>query len=184
MMRLRIHTAAANEELIALVNEGYSVLSAMQADYRHRKKQGTYDDTKDVDELLVPVNSWANKVVESLGWIFPTPLERHLFLDPEIPFGAVSGDYKYECALTRCRHSVRGLNKIRLQSLPEYTDLPPDARLYVEDIAASAKFVTSTPRPSQMYCRTVTWTDPKTRSRLHWNEFSAFRSTKRTGAAN
>jgi hypothetical protein len=138
-MRLRIHSATANEELVALVNEGYDALSAVQADYQRRKQQGTYDDAKDIDELVAPVNTWANKVVESLGRIFPTQLETHLFLDPEIPFGAVSGDYNYQSALMRCRYFVRSLNKIRLQSMPEYTDLPLDARLYVEDIDSFRK---------------------------------------------
>jgi hypothetical protein len=46
----------------------------------------------------------------------------------------VSGDYHYQSTLSRCRCFVRGLNRIRLQSLPEYTDLPLDVRLYVEDI--------------------------------------------------
>src|SRR5437016_576506 len=138
-MRLRIHTATANEELITLVNEGYDALSAMQADYRRRKEKGTYDDSKDVADLVALVDAWANKVVESLGRIFPTQLETHLFVDPEIPFGAVSGDYHYQSALKRCRYFVRGLNKIRLQSLPEYTDLPLDARLYVEDIDSFRK---------------------------------------------
>lgn len=138
-MRLRIHIATADEELIALVNEGYDAISAMQANYQRRKEQGTYDDTKDVDELMGPVNTWADKVVESLGRIFPTQLEKHLFLDPEIPFGTVSGDYKYQSALTRSGHYVRGLNNIRVRSLPEYTDLPLDARLYVEDIDSFRK---------------------------------------------
>lgn len=138
-MRLRMHIATANEELVALVNEGYAAISAVQADYQSRKEKGTYDDSKDVDDLVAPVNAWANKVVESLGRIFPTQLETHLFLDPEIPFGAVSGDYKYQSTLLRCRHFVRGLNTIRLRSLPEYTDLPLDARLYVEDIDSFRK---------------------------------------------
>jgi hypothetical protein len=131
--------ATANEELVALVNEGYAALSAVQAAYQTRKQTSTYNDSKDVDDLVAPVNAWANKVVESLGRIFPTQLETHLFLDPEIPFGAVSGDYNYQSTLKRCRYFVRGLNKIRLQSLPEYTDLPLDARLYVEDIDSFRK---------------------------------------------
>lgn len=139
-MRLRIHIATANEELVALINEGYDAISAMQAAYRDRKEMGTYnDDSKNLDELVAPVNAWVDKVVESLGRIFPTQLETRLFLDPEIPFGAVSGDYKYQSTLLRCRHFVRGLNKIRLQSLPEYTDLPLDVRLYVEDIDSFRK---------------------------------------------
>jgi len=138
-MRLRIHIAMANEELVALVNEGYNAISAMQAAYQERKASGAYNDSKDVDELIAPVNAWADKVVESLGRIFPTQLETHLFLDLEIPFGAVSGDYKYQSALNRCRHFVRGLNKIRINNLPEYTDLPLDVRLYVEDIDSFRK---------------------------------------------
>lgn len=138
-MRLRIHIAMANEEFVALVNEGYDAISAMQAAYQERKASGAYNDSKDVDELIAPVSTWVDKVVESLGRIFPTQLETHLFLDPEIPFGAVSGDYKYQSALNRCRHFVRGLNKIRLHSLPEYTDLSLDVRLYVEDIDSFRK---------------------------------------------
>jgi hypothetical protein len=138
-MRLRIHIAMANEELIALVNEGYDAISAVQAAYQERKASGAYNDSKDVEELIAPVNAWADKVVEALGRIFPTQLETHLFLDPEIPFGVVSGDYKYQSALSRCGHFVRGLNKIRLHSLPDYTDLPLGLRLYVEDIDSFRK---------------------------------------------
>jgi hypothetical protein len=43
-MRLRIHLATANEELIALVNEGYKALSAVQADYKRRRERATFDD--------------------------------------------------------------------------------------------------------------------------------------------
>jgi len=90
-MRLKVHIATANEELIALINEGYDVVAAVQAGYQTRKEKGAFDDAKDVDDLIAPVNAWANKVVQSLEHIFPTPLEMHLLLDPEIPFGAVSG---------------------------------------------------------------------------------------------
>ncbi|MCU0736044.1 MAG: DsbA family protein, partial [Methylotetracoccus sp.] len=40
-------------------------------------------------------------MVKALDKIFPTQLERHLFLDPEVPFGAVSGDYHYQSAMLR-----------------------------------------------------------------------------------
>lgn len=133
-MRLKTHAATANEELVMLVNEGYDAVSNMGTNYQRKKDAGTYDDKKDIDELVAPVEAWADRVVESLGRIFPTQLETHLFSDPEIPFGAVSGDYNYASTIRRCRYLIRGLNKIRLQSLPEYTDLPLDSRLYVEDI--------------------------------------------------
>ena len=141
-MRLRTHFATANEELVALVNEGYNVLSAMQDDYRRRKEEGTYDDLNDVQELVAPFEVWVAKVEESLGRIFPTQLETHLFLDQELPDYAFSMDGippKYLNAKRNCNYYVRGLNKIRLQSLPEYTDLPLNARLFVEDIDSFRK---------------------------------------------
>jgi hypothetical protein len=138
-MRLRTHFASANEELVALVNEGYEAISAMQSAYQTMKDNGTYDDSKSVTGLMASVEAWEQKVVGALERIFPTQLEKNLFLDPEIPFGAVRGDYNYQSAVLRCRHFVRGLNRIRLESLPEYTDLPLDVRLYVEDIDSFRK---------------------------------------------
>jgi hypothetical protein len=138
-MRLRVHAAAANDELVALVNQGYEVISVAQADYAARKAAGTFDDSKHVTEVVAPINAWTDRVVAALAGIFPTMLEANLFLDPESRFGAVSGDYKYQCAIRRSREFVRGLNRIRTQSLPEYTDLPLDSRLYVEDIDSFRK---------------------------------------------
>jgi len=139
-MRLRVHTAAANEELIALVNEGYEVLASVQVEYRSRAEKGTYTDSvAAADDLIAPVEEWASKVLDALQRIFPTPLEANLFSDPEIPFGAVSGDYHYQSAMLRSKQFVRGLNSLRKNSLPEYTDLPLDARLFVEDIDSFRK---------------------------------------------
>ena len=76
-MRLRVHIATANEELVALVNEGYDALSVVQADYQQRKKQGTYDDSKDVGGIAEPVTAWEHNVepiskpVESTEWHMP-----------------------------------------------------------------------------------------------------------------
>lgn len=138
-MRLRISSSLANEELIALINDGYDSISKAQEDYKSRKDQGIYNDKKDVDEIAKPVEDWVAKVESALKKIFPTPLEANLFSNPEIPFGAVSGDYKYQSFISRAHHFVRGLNKIRVQSIAEYTDLPLDARLYIEDIDSFRK---------------------------------------------
>ena len=79
-------------------------------------------------------------VVESLGRIFLTQLEAHLFLDPEIPFAAlVATPINTIAQSAKCGYFVRGLNQIRLQNLPEYTDLRLNARLYVEAIDSSRK---------------------------------------------
>lgn len=138
-MRLRIHSTTANEELVELLNEGYDAVSAMQAQYEKMKEANTYDDSKDVAGLVAPMDAWLRKVSDSLLRIFPTRLELSLFENPETPFGTVSGDYQYQRAVQRCHRFLRALNKIRLESLPEYTDLPLDARLYVEDIDSFRK---------------------------------------------
>lgn len=138
-MRLRIHFSAANDELVLLINEGYESINEAQEEYKKRKDAGSYNDKNDVPAIAEPVEKWASKVNSSLERIFPTPLEGNLFANPDIPFGAVSGDYKYKSFINRAHHYVRGLNKIRIQSLPEYTDLPLDTRLYVEDIDSFSK---------------------------------------------
>lgn len=138
-MRLRVHVATANEELVVLINEGYEIFSDVQAMYNKRKAENTYNDSTDADELVSPLQVWADKVEESLIQIFPTKLEAYLFNDPVIPFHTGGGDSNYQEYIFRCRHFIRGLNKIRLDSLPEYTDLPLDFRLYVEDIESFRK---------------------------------------------
>jgi hypothetical protein len=138
-MRLRVHTAAANDELVALINEGYDAIAAVQSRYAERKSAGTFDDSKHVGEVVEPINTWINRVVAALDRIFPTKLETNLFLNPDSPFGAVSGDYQYQSAIARSRDFLRGLDRIRTRSLPEYTDLPLDVRLYVEDIESFQK---------------------------------------------
>lgn len=138
-MRLRIHFSAANDELVLLINEGYESINEAQEEYKKRKDAGSYNDQSDVSAIAEPVEKWASKVNSSLEQIFPTLLEGNLFANPDIPFGAVSGDYKYQSFISRAHHYVRGLNKIRIQSLPEYTDLPLDTRLYVEGIDSFSK---------------------------------------------
>ena len=64
-MRLRIHSATANEELVALLNEGYDAVSTMQRGYQQKKNTGTYDDSKDVAGLVAPVEVWAKRVINS-----------------------------------------------------------------------------------------------------------------------
>jgi hypothetical protein len=138
-MRLKIHTAAANDELVVLINEGYDAISTARARYMERKSSGMFDDSKHVSEVVEPINAWADRVVVALDRIFPTKLETNLFKNPESQFGAVSGDYQYQCAIKRSRDLLRGLNRIRTQSLLEYTDLPLNFRLYVEDIESFQK---------------------------------------------
>lgn len=138
-MRLKIPMASANENMIVLLNRGYAVLGAIKEDYPARKQAGTYNQADDNSRYGDQMNQWANEVVGRLEQIFPTELECNLFLNPEIPFGAVSGDYEYQSLVRRFSYFIRGLELIRQTSLPQYTDLPIRDRLYVEDIDSFQK---------------------------------------------
>lgn len=125
--------ASANEELVRLVNRGYGVLNSIGQDYGDKKADRTYNDV-DVARYEEQIEQWAAEVIATLDQVFPTELERNLFLNPNIPFGVVSGDYEYQSLMRRAKHFVRGLETIRRTSLPQYTDLPMAERLYVEDV--------------------------------------------------
>jgi hypothetical protein len=133
-MRLNIVLNSANELLIALINRGYTVLRQISADYASSKGANTYQELQDNKRYEGYINAWATDVVAELQRIFPTELEANIFLNPEIPFGAVSGDYLYQSMMSNFRHHLRGLERIRQNSLPQYTDLPITDRLYIEDI--------------------------------------------------
>jgi hypothetical protein len=138
-MRLKVPMTSANETLIVLINRGYSVLAAITQDYTARKNAGDYKENEDNARYGEQVNQWASEVVGELTRVFPTELERNLFLNPEIPLGAVSGDYKYQSMVRQFQFFIRGLEKIRQTSLGQYTDLPIQDRLYVEDIDSFQK---------------------------------------------
>lgn len=138
-MRLKVPVASANEALISLINRGYTVLGEIRADYASKKQAGCYNKETDIPHYEEQMNHWATAVVEGLKDMFPTELEINLFLNPDIPFGAVSGDYEYQSLIRRFGYYVRGLETIRQASLPQYTDLPLQDRLYVEDIDSFQK---------------------------------------------
>lgn len=138
-MRLKVAVALANENLIALINRGYAVLDAIKQDYTEKKDIKSYNEDIDNPKYEEQMNQWGNEVVDGLTNIFPTELETNSFLNPEIPFGAVSGDYKYQSMVRRFKHFIRGLEMIRQSSLSQYTDLPTQDRLYVEDIDSFQK---------------------------------------------
>jgi len=138
-MRLKVSVALANENLIALINRGYAVLDAIKQDYAKKKETKSYNEDIDNPKYEDQINQWGDEVVNGLTSIFPTELEKNLFLNPEIPFGTVSGDYKYQSMVRRFQHFIRGLEAIRQSSLSQYTDLPMQDRLYVEDIDSFQK---------------------------------------------
>ena len=138
-MRLKVTVALANENLIALINRGYAVLDTIEQDYAKKKNAKSYNEDIDNSKYQEQINQWGDEVSNGLTSIFPTELERNLFLNPEIHFGAVSGDYNYQSMVLWFKHFIRGLETIRQSSLSQYTDLPMQDRLYVEDIDSFQK---------------------------------------------
>ena len=138
-MRLKVTVASANENLIALINRGYAVLYAIEQDYIEKKNTKNYNEDIDNPRYEERINQWGDDVINGLTSIFPTELENNLFSNPEIPFGAVSGDYQYQSMVRRFKHFIRGLETIRQSSLSQYTDLPIQDRLYIEDIDSFQK---------------------------------------------
>lgn len=136
---MKVPVASANESLIVLINRGYAILATIQQDYAAKKEAQNYNEDVDLPHYNEQINQWGEEVVTELTRIFPTELESNLFLNPEIPFGAVSGDYQYQCTVRRFKDFIRGLENIRQDSLPQYTDLPMQSRLYVEDIDSFQK---------------------------------------------
>lgn len=107
----------------------------MWEEYRSKKANKTFDEQIDQACHGEQIEGWVQEVLNALSGIFPTELECHVFLNPAHPFGAVADpDYHWKCLMLRLMDLIRGLDKIRQESLPQYTDLPIKDRLYVEDI--------------------------------------------------
>jgi hypothetical protein len=138
-VRIKVSTASANENLIRLINQGYTVLSQIKQDYSEKKEKKSYNEDKDNKQYEDWMNQWGEDVVTELSNIFPTELESNQFTNPEIPFGVVSGDYRYQSMIKNYTYFIRGLEVIRNTSLPQYTDLPMHDRLYIEDIDSFKK---------------------------------------------
>lgn len=133
-MRLKLPLATAQEELILLINEGYSQIHRMTESFEKSRTEGTYRGEPDAVLLRQSFDPWIKQTLEALARIFPTQLEQHLFLDPDISLAVSSGERHFQNVRRHCLSMVRGLNKIRLTSLSDYTDLPLAARIFVEHI--------------------------------------------------
>ncbi|MFH1011988.1 MAG: hypothetical protein V1784_12230 [bacterium] len=117
------------------MTRGYQLHATIWEEYRTKKANKTFDAQADRARHGEQIDGWAQEALNALSGIFPTELECHVFLNPEHPFGAVADpDYHWKCLMLRLMDLVRGLDKIRQESLPRYTDLPIKERLYVEDI--------------------------------------------------
>ena len=142
-MRLKKSKNTADEELIDLLNRGYQILFWLRADFNEKKQNDLFNSANDQQNYRDIVNRWGGEVLETLKSTFPTDLESNLFLNPPHSFGAIAAstqeDYEVAKLRVRLEDLLKGLDEIRKNSLPSYTDLPIETRLYVEDIDSFAK---------------------------------------------
>ncbi len=134
---------SANEDIVTLINRGYALKIEIEKDYAVKQQTGDYSESIDYLRYEELISQWMEEIIAKLTSIFPSELEVNLFRNPDIPLGAVRGvtiaEYKYNSMLRKCGHYIRGLETIRKTSLQQYTDLPIQDRLYVEDIDSFQK---------------------------------------------
>jgi hypothetical protein len=139
-MRLKTSAPAANEQLLALVTRGYALHARFWEEYRQKNADKTFNEEDERRRHTEEINAWAQGVVKALDGIFPTEREQYVFHHPEGQFGMVAAPhYHWKCMALRLMELIRGLDKIRQEAIPQYTDLPIKDRLYVEDIDSFAK---------------------------------------------
>jgi hypothetical protein len=138
-MRLKMSLNAADELLVAAVNAGYEALENVKRDKAEKQSAGTYDPARDQPRHQEIMDNWATAVAHLLDAIFPTHLELNTFKNPEIPIGAFVRGTAFGKLTVTAQFYIRGLEKIRTQNLPQYTDLPMQSRYFVEDIDSFRK---------------------------------------------
>lgn len=136
-MRLKVSRSSAEEMLVAHINEGYELRRKLWQDYTSRRDAGMFTSDEDLPRLNTLVDGWANNVLQSLGSVFPTPLEANLFANRYSSSAAYYqeidqrfGRLYYETT----PRLIERLQEIFESNLLRYTDLPLTERLYVEDI--------------------------------------------------
>jgi len=135
-MRLLKSRAAAEELITSLVNRGYEILAENGSAYKAQVDAGTYTDDDGLPGLQAPINAWGADVQAALAAIFPTKLERILFLRTKNHMAVTYLGMSQKVGDLRRRMTdlLANLEEILTSHLPRYTDLPVGIRLYVEDI--------------------------------------------------
>jgi hypothetical protein len=138
-MRLKKSKTAAEEELILLMNEGHRILRIIREDYGRKTENRTFTPT-DSHQYRLGVRDWTKQAEQVINSIFPTELEANRFLQafpplhPDLTSHDIDGMVAYVEATKRLEKQLVVLGQLRDTDLARYTDLPLEARLYVENI--------------------------------------------------
>jgi hypothetical protein len=139
-MRLKVSVASANERLLVLVTQGLKLHTKMWSDYAEKSAEGRLDEAALQEQHRKEIDTWTAQVVEALREIFPMEREEILFHHPDRPMRAVAEPhYGWKCTALWVMDLVKGLDNIRQTAIPEYTDLPIQDQLYINDIDSFAK---------------------------------------------
>jgi hypothetical protein len=137
-MRFKKSKTTAEEELVALIIEGYDLLLWIREDYQKKTRDEKIIRGVEINQAYqARITPWMDKVQASLNSIFPTPLEANSFILTSFPPSEeVSSQQKLENSYPYLRLEAfhNTLRKILETDLGRYTDLPLAMRLYVEDI--------------------------------------------------
>jgi hypothetical protein len=134
-MRLKKSKNAAEEELVMLINESYQILNFLYEDLHQKSENGTFDSERDYQLYESMFVEWRNKVYSGLDSIFPTSLEVHTFARTRVYVMSRQGaEQKFVDQENRLLTYIEALKRIRDVDLKNYTDLPLQTRLYLQDI--------------------------------------------------
>jgi len=120
-MRLKKSRALAELQLAALQNAGYQILDRIRQDYEHKRRSGSFDETRDIAVYQEDLNQWFQRVVAALLEIFPTELEANTFQNaPRVNVTYTSGENaRYGSLRNRVQDLVAVLNNITVTKLVE-----------------------------------------------------------------
>jgi hypothetical protein len=139
-MWLNTSWAAADEELLRLVNDGYALLQVLEDHYAELLRRSDVDERAEATGAREACGRWTAQVEETLRAIFPTVREVHI-LRRYLRLPRDTGEllHTFLAEVRRVDGLVQGLDAVRLVELPRYVGASPRDRLYVEDIDSFAR---------------------------------------------
>jgi hypothetical protein len=140
-MRLLKSRNMAEEEITAVLNDGYALLTQLSSERSEKKAAGSWVSEEDTQRHEDGINEWRAAVRDVLLSVFPTEREwNNVYYPPRPGPNYVSQeDTRWQIIHNRLREIVNALDSILENRLDSYTDAPLQRRLYVEDIDSFSK---------------------------------------------
>jgi hypothetical protein len=140
-MRLKTSRPAAEKRLLQIINEGYTCLRAVEADYERKAGMGEYNAVRDIPLYQRQFEQWTMRVWDVLDGIFPTDQEWNYVSTEETRLRVFYPkiDQRWADFRDGIKPWISRLRTILDNDLNRYTDLPIKERLVVEDIDSFMK---------------------------------------------